>query len=220
MPLIMALPDRTRPSSSYPEGNFGGNQLLDGSISLSPYTQVRRTICTSVSLRASTRVSSGFAPLRHSSPSFGSRQACSHEPSQKIEGRSAVQTLGGIPPVSFLAPYGFTRPLTRTHVRLLVFSLGRNLRPIGAAFPNNPTRRQRLVVRQGPARRGSHPLRRPFQGTWARSAAEDASPDYNSDAEGARFSSWALPVRSPYRGILVSSFPPLIDMLKLSGCSA
>ena len=23
-------------SSSYPEGNFGGNQLLDGSISLSP----------------------------------------------------------------------------------------------------------------------------------------------------------------------------------------
>ncbi|PHT27376.1 hypothetical protein CQW23_33017 [Capsicum baccatum] len=27
--------------------------------------------------------------------------------------------LGGIPPISFLAPYGFTRPLTRTHVRLL-----------------------------------------------------------------------------------------------------
>ncbi|RXI09636.1 hypothetical protein DVH24_018955 [Malus domestica] len=26
-------------SSSYPEGNFGGNQLLDGSISLSPYTK-------------------------------------------------------------------------------------------------------------------------------------------------------------------------------------
>ncbi|CAN7092585.1 unnamed protein product [Brassica rapa subsp. narinosa] len=48
--------------------------------------QVRRTICTSVSLRASTRVSSGFAPLRHSSPSFGSRQACSHSnPSQKIK---------------------------------------------------------------------------------------------------------------------------------------
>jgi hypothetical protein len=50
-----------------------------------PYTQVRRTICTSVSLRASTRVSSGFTPLRHSSPSFGSRQACSNSnPSQKI----------------------------------------------------------------------------------------------------------------------------------------
>ncbi|CAL0302117.1 unnamed protein product [Lupinus luteus] len=50
-----------------------------------PYTQVRRTICTSGSLRASTRVSSGFAPLRHSLPSFGSRQVCSHSnPSQKI----------------------------------------------------------------------------------------------------------------------------------------
>ncbi|KAK4412017.1 protein TAR1 [Sesamum alatum] len=70
----------SRSSSSYPEGNFGGNQLLDGSISLSPLYQVRRTICTSVSLRASTRVSSGFAPLRHSSPSFGSRQVCSLEP--------------------------------------------------------------------------------------------------------------------------------------------
>ncbi|KAK8634863.1 hypothetical protein V6N13_022743 [Hibiscus sabdariffa] len=33
----------------------------------------------------------------------------------------------------------------------------------------------------------------PFQGTWAQSAAEDASPDYNSDAEGDRFSSWAIP---------------------------
>ncbi|PHT26115.1 Protein TAR1 [Capsicum baccatum] len=35
--------------------------------------------------------------------------------------------LGGIPPISFLAPYGFTRPLTRTHVRLLgpCFKTGR-----------------------------------------------------------------------------------------------
>ncbi|KAK8544183.1 hypothetical protein V6N13_056624 [Hibiscus sabdariffa] len=33
----------------------------------------------------------------------------------------------------------------------------------------------------------------PFQGTWARSVAEDASPDYNSDAEGDRFSSRAIP---------------------------
>lgn len=75
-----------------------------------PYTQVRRTICTSVSLRASTRVSSGFAPLRHSSPSFGSRQACSHSnPSQKIKvGRrcthegshqSASLRLTGLPPI-------------------------------------------------------------------------------------------------------------------------
>ena len=43
-----------------------------------PYTQVRRSICTSEPLRASTRVSSGFTLLRHSSPSFGSQQIRSH----------------------------------------------------------------------------------------------------------------------------------------------
>ncbi|KAI3679802.1 hypothetical protein L2E82_50999 [Cichorium intybus] len=49
-----------------------------------------------VSLRASTRVSSGFAPLRHSSPSFGSRQACSHSnPSQKIKVGRRCTPLGG-----------------------------------------------------------------------------------------------------------------------------
>ncbi|KAK8534330.1 hypothetical protein V6N13_003479 [Hibiscus sabdariffa] len=67
-------------------------------------------------------------------------------------------------------------------------------RPIRAAFPNNPTRRQRLVVRQGSGHDGALTLSgAPFQGTWARSVAEDASPDYNSDAEGDRFSSWAIP---------------------------
>ena len=46
-----------------------------------------------------------------------------------------------------------------------------------------------------------------FQWTWARSAAEDASPDYNSDAMGARFSSWAIPGSlAVTRGILVSFF--------------
>ncbi|SRR5579859_1777443 len=43
-----------------------------------PYTQIRRSICTSEPLRASTRVSSGFALFRHSSPSFGSQQLCSN----------------------------------------------------------------------------------------------------------------------------------------------
>src|SRR3954464_1277451 len=92
-----------------------------------PYTQVRRTICTSVSLRASTRVSSGFAPLRHSSPSFGSRQVCSHSNLHKRSGSVGGATHKRIPPISFLAPYGFTRPLTRTHVRLLgpCFKTGR-----------------------------------------------------------------------------------------------
>src|SRR5210317_498052 len=43
-----------------------------------PYTQISRSICTSESLRASTRVSPGFTLFRHSSPSFGSQHVCSH----------------------------------------------------------------------------------------------------------------------------------------------
>ena len=50
-----------------------------------PYTQVGRSICTSESLRTSTRVSSGLVLPGHSSPSFGSRQVCSHSnPSHMI----------------------------------------------------------------------------------------------------------------------------------------
>ena len=39
-----------------------------------PYTQLRRSICTSESLRTSTRVSPGFVLARHRSPSFGSQR--------------------------------------------------------------------------------------------------------------------------------------------------
>ncbi|CAN6974152.1 unnamed protein product, partial [Brassica rapa subsp. trilocularis] len=47
----------------------------------------------------------------------------------------------------------------------------------------------------------------PFQRTWARSVAEDASPDYNSNAKDVRFSSWALPGSlAVTKGILVSFF--------------
>lgn len=48
------------------------------------------------------------------------------EPFSEDQGRSAVHPLG-IPPISFLAPYGFSGPLTRTHVRLLgpCFKTGR-----------------------------------------------------------------------------------------------
>ena len=43
-----------------------------------PYTQIKRTICTSVSLQTSIRVSPDFILFRHSSPSFGSQQICSY----------------------------------------------------------------------------------------------------------------------------------------------
>ncbi|CAL0302116.1 unnamed protein product [Lupinus luteus] len=92
-------------------------------------------------------------------------------------------------------------------------------RPIGAAFPNNPTRRQRLVVRQGlgtmglspspaPPSRGlgpGPPLRTLLQTTIRTPRA--------TNSHGGLF-----PVRSPLlRESLLVFFPPLIDMLKLSG---
>ena len=77
-----------------------------------PYTQVWRTICTSVPLRASTRVSPGFTLLKHSSPSFGSYQICSCSyPSQKIwDGRCCRLRLASYS--HFHCAYGFpTRKL-------------------------------------------------------------------------------------------------------------
>ncbi|KAI3477366.1 hypothetical protein L1887_60961 [Cichorium endivia] len=159
---------------------------------------------SAVSLRASTRVSSGFAPLRHSSPSFGSRQACSHSiPFSEDQGRSAVHPARGIPPISFLAPCGFTHPLTRTHVRLLgpCFKTGRMGCPQAGAGSTQTAPRGAT----GSGHDGALTLSgAPFQGTWARSAAEDASPDYNSDSEAVRFSSWADPGSlAVTKGILV-----------------
>ncbi|OIW03237.1 hypothetical protein TanjilG_29985 [Lupinus angustifolius] len=94
-------------------------------------------------------------------------------------------------------------------------------RPIGAAFPNNPTRRQRLVVRQGPGTTGlspspappsrglgpGPPLRTLLQTTIRTPRA--------TDSHGGLF-----PVRSPLlRESLLVSFPPLIDMLAVEDAS-
>ncbi|KAK7232169.1 hypothetical protein RIF29_46137 [Crotalaria pallida] len=191
----------------------------------------------------------------------------------------------GIPPISFLAPYGFTRPLTRTHVRLLgpCFKtgrmgipladarstqvpkhaestrtsihnhhddvsasmstarawatiaicvgpcpesigrpalavphpteahrrppLGRNLPPDWGCIPKQPDSPTAPRGATGSGHDGALTLSgAPFQGTWARSATEDASPDYNSDTEGDRFSWWALPGSlAVTKGILFST---------------
>ena len=95
-----------------------------------PYTQIRRSICTSESLRASTRVSSGFTLFRHSSPSFGSQHTCSTaDPSQKVwSGRQC--SLKGSQLSLSLRAWVF-HPNTRRHVRLLgpCFKTGR-LKPL------------------------------------------------------------------------------------------
>ncbi|KAL4554393.1 hypothetical protein LXL04_039403 [Taraxacum kok-saghyz] len=75
-----------------------------------------------------------------------------------------------------------------------VFSLGRNLPPYWGCIPKQPDSQTAPRGATGSGHDGALTLSgAPFQGTWARSAAEDASPDYNSDSKAARFSSWADP---------------------------
>ena len=75
-----------------------------------PYTQIRRTICTSVSLRASTRVSPGFTLFRHSSPSFGSQHKCSYSnlPGNAVIGRCCPPNYLRVPTYHFHSASGFT----------------------------------------------------------------------------------------------------------------
>ena len=92
-----------------------------------PYTQIRRTICTLVSLRASTRVSPGFALFRHRSPSFGSQQICSYSNLSQVPDRSIVPP-GPTDQGSYLSRTSLPllslrirvfHPNTRIYVRLL-----------------------------------------------------------------------------------------------------
>ena len=102
-----------------------------------PYTQVWRSICTSEPLRTSTRVSSGFALLRHSSPSFGSQRmhSISALPTCGRDGTVLrPDTLGNLgsylscpkQPLLLLRFWVF-HPLARAYVRLLgpCFKTGR-----------------------------------------------------------------------------------------------
>ncbi|CAN7022710.1 unnamed protein product, partial [Brassica rapa subsp. trilocularis] len=92
-------------------------------------------------------------------------------------------------------------------------------RPIGAAFPNNPTRRQSLVVRQGPGMTGLSPSLAPLSrelgpGPSLRTLLQTTI----RTPKTSNFQAGLFPVRSPLlRESLLVSFPPLIDMLKLSG---
>jgi len=92
-----------------------------------PYTQVWRPICTSGPRRTSTRVSSGFILLGHSSPSFGSQQMCSCSNPLAIAGTvfgsagNATSFHQGFLPLTltFITRPGLTHPNTRTFVGLL-----------------------------------------------------------------------------------------------------
>src|SRR6201995_3743078 len=96
-----------------------------------PYPQIRRSICTPEPLRASTRVSSGFALLRHSSPSFGSQHTCSYSNPSEDVGIGRWCTLAGSHLRSLSLRARVFHPNTRIDVRLLgpCFKTGR-LRPL------------------------------------------------------------------------------------------
>ena len=89
-----------------------------------PYTQLRRSICTSESLRSSIRVSPDFNLARHSSPSFGSQRVCSCCSARcEVEAKRRDCARRIIPQLqaafAFTTPLGLVNPMTRTHVRLL-----------------------------------------------------------------------------------------------------
>ena len=89
-----------------------------------------------------------------------------------------------------------------------IFSLRWDLPPALGCIPKQPdsTSAPRGVA-EGPADGVLTLSDVPFQGTWAGLATEDASGDYNSPAEGWRFTSWAIPGSlAVTRGILVSFF--------------
>jgi hypothetical protein len=89
-----------------------------------------------------------------------------------------------------------------------VFSLGRSLPPDLGCIPKQPDSLTAPRGETGSGPDGALTLPGiPFQGTWARSVSEDASPDYNSGSEASPFSSWAPPGSlAVTRGILVSFF--------------
>ncbi|KAK4563584.1 hypothetical protein RGQ29_005920, partial [Quercus rubra] len=84
-----------------------------------------------------------------------------------------------------------------------IFSLGRNLPPDWGCIPKQPDSPTAPRGATGSGHNGALTLfGAPFQGTWARSAAEDASPDYNSETPVRAPDSQAglFPVRSPLLG--------------------
>ena len=95
-----------------------------------PYTQLRRSICTSESLRSSIRVSPDFNLARHSSRIFRVPTCmlllfCVNEVTTKRQGCASTQWMYDHPSstetvlFAFTSPRSLENPATCTHVRLL-----------------------------------------------------------------------------------------------------
>lgn len=101
-----------------------------------PYTQIRPSICTSERLRASTRVSSGFALFRHSSPSFGSQRSCSARSANVALPPALNAGPPACTPIAFATHKGF--PPKYSHARWTPWSVFQDGSIRGATANSSP----------------------------------------------------------------------------------
>ena len=80
----------------------GGTSYLIARLVFRPYGQLRRTICTSVPLRTSTRVSPGLVLAVRSSRSFGSQRARSCSNPSKKSGSADSAEVFELPPPALI----------------------------------------------------------------------------------------------------------------------
>ncbi|KAI3458391.1 hypothetical protein Pfo_015054 [Paulownia fortunei] len=164
-------------SSSYPEGNFGGNQLLDGLISLSPlYPSQTNDLHVSIAVglhqsflwlrpaQAYCRSTPEARAVRHDRgdgiPRAYRLLGLQPRVDRRTSSRRSTSDRDASPTPIRLPPNNFKHFLTLFSKSFSFFphgtcslsvsrpylALDGIYRPIGAAFPNNPTRRQCLIT--------------------------------------------------------------------------
>ncbi|KAK8670469.1 hypothetical protein V6N13_037087 [Hibiscus sabdariffa] len=168
--------------SSYPEGNFGGNQLLDDGPDGEPAgrrpehagAEARRDgacwVPRSRRRRLHGRIE-GPGLGRHHDPRRSTARADRRTGSRRsTSDRGASTAPIRFPPENFKHSLtlfsksfsSFPRGTCSLSVSRPYLALDGIYRPIRAVFPNNPTRRQRLLVRQGPGTTGLSPFPAPL----------------------------------------------------------
>lgn len=169
-----------------------------------PYTQFRRSICTSESLRTSIRVSPDFVLTRHSSPSFGSQRVRSGCASSRSENetprecgatpRRSPSSLGGREArLHFHFAFRFrVVPMTRAHARLL-----------GPCFKTGPESTQSNSVADRRLSEESRPVR-------GRSRQQQNGPGAGARSEHAGVAVWLAAGRT--RENLAAQRPPYLSI--------
>ncbi|KAK7375373.1 hypothetical protein VNO78_35752 [Psophocarpus tetragonolobus] len=172
--------------SSYPEGNFGGNQLLDGSISLSPLYP------SMLSLEPFTEGRGRSAVHPQGDPT--NQLPCALRVYSPVDSHTCQTPWSVFQDGPNGEPTGRRQEHARAEARPRAHAAIHNRHDDVSASISTARAWATVAIRIGSGHNGALTLSgAPFQGTWARSATEDASPDYNSNARGDRFSWWALP---------------------------